>query len=41
MTEPATTATVAEIRAWAKEQGLPVGTRGSISATIREAYAAR
>jgi hypothetical protein len=31
-------ATNAEIRAWAKENGIPVGDRGNIKSEIREAY---
>lgn len=34
-----TTATAAEIRAWAIEQGLQVGSCGRLSAEVREAYA--
>lgn len=35
-----TTATPAEIRAWAVAKGFEVGTRGRISASVREAYEA-
>lgn len=35
-----TAPTPAQIRAWAKENGIEVGTRGRLSAEVREAYAA-
>ena len=34
----ATTSDAAEIRAWATEQGIPVGPRGRIPAELRERY---
>lgn len=35
------TITAATVRAWAKEKGLTVGSRGRIPASVREAFNAR
>ena len=34
------TATPADVREWARSSGWPVGTRGRLSAEIKDAYAA-
>lgn len=39
MNTTATEPTVAEIRKWAQENGLEVGTRGRLSQTVKDAYA--
>lgn len=38
-TTSTTEATPAEIRAWAKQQGIQVGARGTLSAEVKDAYA--
>lgn len=34
-------ATIAEVRAWALAEGLPIGSRGHLSAVVREQFTAQ